>query len=1048
MSNRTPSADASTRATIARHAIVLAGAALALASSLACGSHGGSKQQGRPTDQIPPILSDAGTPTGIAVSARIGTGGGLIASEDGLLEVSVPAGALGAPVILSIQPVTPTAIGGVGGAYRIRPEGVRLARPVTILLHGPASYASGTSIDDLTIGYQDASGFWFRLTDVTRDAASNTLRVETNHFSDWGLVVSSGVPGLYGPYTLTQSIVDAGPAFQATGNATLFYQGNDATRTLYVSTGSITVPAQIPYGTLTCTPAATTSSTDPAVAELWNATTTAPAQFRWSIRGEWPLTCSSPTTTPVQEFMSAVFDTLGVNLIGCTRGYDTTQPLAFGTDHVQGTYVIDCGTRGKVTGSWNLVACVPGVACPSTQACYAAAISCATGTPVCTIGSPLPAGTSCGTGLQCNGAGTCACAQGADCTPANACVTSQYQCATGSPVCTASTTPVAAGTTCGTNLVCNGAGACVSCAQGADCSPPNACVTSQIQCGTGAPVCTASTTPVAAGTTCGTGLQCNGAGACVCAQGLDCTSPTACVTSQYQCATGTPVCTASTTPVGAGTSCGTNLVCNGTGACVSCVQGADCTPPNACTKSQIQCGTGAPVCTATTTPVASGTSCGAGLQCNGAGACVCAQGVDCTPPSACVTSQYQCATGSPVCTASATPVAAGTSCGTNLVCSGTGACVSCVQGADCTPAGACTQSQIQCGTGAPVCTATTTPVAAGTSCGTNVVCNGAGACVSCVQGADCTPAGACTQSLIQCGSGAPVCTATTTPVAAGTSCGTNLVCSGTGTCVTCAAGTACTSTNACHTAAITCGTGAPVCTDNGNVANGTTCGTNQVCNAGTCTACTAGVACTSTNPCHTAATSCATGTSVCTDTGNVAAGTSCGTGQVCSSTGTCVACVQGQDCTPAGACFQSQIQCGSGGPVCTATTTPVAAGTSCGTGQVCSGTGTCVVCAQGQDCTPAGACLQSLVQCGSGAPVCTGTSTPVANGTGCGLNQVCNAGTCVACTAGVTCTSTNPCHTAATSCATGTSVCTDTGNVPDLTPCGTGLVCRSGVCGP
>lgn len=53
---------------------------------------------------------------------------------------------------------------------------------------------------------------------------------------------------------------------------------------------------------------------------------------------------------------------------------------------------------------------------------------------------------------------------------------------------------------------------------------------------------------------------------------------------------------------------------------------------------------------------------------------------------------------------------------------------------------------------------------------------------------------------------------------------------------TCTAGAACSSTNACHTASISCGTGSPVCTDTGNVPDGTNCGGTSVCTAGVCSA--------------------------------------------------------------------------------------------------------------------------------------------------------------------------------------------------------------------
>ena len=68
------------------------------------------------------------------------------------------------------------------------------------------------------------------------------------------------------------------------------------------------------------------------------------------------------------------------------------------------------------------------------------------------------------------------------------------------------------------------------------------------------------------------------------------------------------------------------------------------------------------------------------------------------------------------------------------------------------------------------------------------------------------------------------------------------------------------------------------------------CGTDRVCNAGTCVSCAAGASCQPTNPCKTGATSCATGSPVCMESGNRASGTMCGANMVCNATGTCVTC--------------------------------------------------------------------------------------------------------------------------------------------------------------
>ena len=235
-------------------------------------------------------------------------------------------------------------------------------------------------------------------------------------------------------------------------------------------------------------------------------------------------------------------------------------------------------------------------------------------------------------------------------------------------------------------------------------------------------------------------------------------------------------------------------------------------------------------------------------------------------------------------------------------------------------------------------------------------------------------------------------------------CGTDGVSTATWQFQSASCGQACTPSptgNICDAWALDCASGASTCADTGTPnpsANGTSCGTNEVCNGGACVSCTAGLSCTPANICDLGATSCSTGTSVCADTGNPNA---------------------------------------------------AANGTSCGANEVCNG-GACVSCTAGLSCTPANPCDLGTTSCSTGTSVCVDTGNAAANGTSCGTNEVCSAGACVSCTAGLTCTpatNTNPCDAWATSCASGTSVCADTGvPVPVVTPCGTSMVCNAGSC--
>src|SRR4029078_10213149 len=124
--------------------------------------------------------------------------------------------------------------------------------------------------------------------------------------------------------------------------------------------------------------------------------------------------------------------------------------------------------------------------------------------------------------------------------------------------------------------------------------------------------------------------------------------------------------------------------------------------------------------------------------------------------------------------------------------------------------------------------------AAGTGCGVNQVCNANGQCTVCKPGQTCTtnPGLACKNGITSCSTGVQTCLDDTNK-AAGTSCGTNMVCNASGTCVACAAGSGRSSnTSPCKVGVISCASGAPVCVNGtGNVMAGTSCGSNQVCDA-------------------------------------------------------------------------------------------------------------------------------------------------------------------------------------------------------------------------
>jgi hypothetical protein len=124
----------------------------------------------------------------------------------------------------------------------------------------------------------------------------------------------------------------------------------------------------------------------------------------------------------------------------------------------------------------------------------------------------------------------------------------------------------------------------------------------------------------------------------------------------------------------------------------------------------------------------------------------------------------------------------------------------------------------------------------------------------------------------------------------------------------------------------------------------------------------------------------------------VAGGTACGTDQICNA-GTCVTCMQGSACTPASPCHTGTMDC-TAGPSCTDTGGNQTNGSSCGVNEVC-GDGMCVACVQAGPCTPTNPCHTGTTDCTSGAPVCNDTGVLLANGAACNGTETCCSGTCV-----------------------------------------------------
>jgi hypothetical protein len=388
---------------------------------------------------------------------------------------------------------------------------------------------------------------------------------------------------------------------------------------------------------------------------------------------------------------------------------------------------------------------------------------------------------------------------------------------------------------------------------------------------------------------------------------------------------------------------------------------------------------------------------------------------------------------------------------------------SCLGGGPCAP-GQCQVGQLECDAGGLFCSSVQS-VTNGTVCGVDggdgggdagsSVCN-QGACVSCDTGGDCSTPNSCKRSVYVCSTGSQVCTVAGN-ASEGSPCGTGMYCYG-GVCSACTVSAPCTPTATCHQGTVSsCAGGVATCMDTGKpAANGISCGNNQVCNGGTCVGCTANVRCTPATSCHSGLTSCATGASVCVDTGNVSNGTLCTGTNKCDQAyscqnGTCtgsnpVTCTASDQCHVAGTCDPTTGSCSnpaaSNGLGCTGTN-------KCDQAYTCQG-GTCtgsnpVTCTASDQCHVAGTCDPTTGSCSnpsaSNGLGCTGSNK-------CNQTYTCQGGMCTGSNP-VTCTASDPCHGVGT-CDTTTGKCSNpalTGNTcTGSNPCFQTYTCQAGTC--
>ncbi|HXI55714.1 MAG TPA: hypothetical protein VNO55_06625, partial [Polyangia bacterium] len=344
---------------------------------------------------------------------------------------------------------------------------------------------------------------------------------------------------------------------------------------------------------------------------------------------------------------------------------------------------------------------------------------------------PLAARTNCGANLQCDGAGKCVtCLTTADCPGADTECQSRTCIAGACGIAfKAAGTPVSSQTAgdCKQNQ-CDGKGVVTTVVDDSDTQNDNNPCTDDL-CSGG----TSSHPNKAAKATCGTGLECDGAGHCVgCVADAECGVNTECLT--FKCTNGTcgKTPTAAGTPVAAQTArdCNKN-VCDGTVGNIVTVPDNSDLPVDGFTCTMDVCTAGAPSNPAL--PVGTACAQAGGTMCNGNGSCVqCITAADCGQNTECKT--FTCTLGA--CGVANTPAntpLAGQVVGDcqKKVCDGAGNPTSIADDTD-KPADSNVCTDDVCTNGTP-----TNPVVVDRTCNGNEFCKADGTCVACNTNIQC-----------------------------------------------------------------------------------------------------------------------------------------------------------------------------------------------------------------------------------------------------------------------------------------------------------------------
>jgi hypothetical protein len=146
-----------------------------------------------------------GKPIGTKVSRTVDGTGAQISSDDGVLTVIIPAGALATSTEISIQTIENKAPNALGNAYRLLPSGIQFQKNIQLSWKTDGPAVKGYPVNALLVARQKPSGVWEGTSSFDEASTGSILvigGISSFAPNDWGFSTPLRLENLEGSHSL------------------------------------------------------------------------------------------------------------------------------------------------------------------------------------------------------------------------------------------------------------------------------------------------------------------------------------------------------------------------------------------------------------------------------------------------------------------------------------------------------------------------------------------------------------------------------------------------------------------------------------------------------------------------------------------------------------------------------------------------------------------------------------------------------------------------------------------------------------------------------